>query len=79
MLAKKTSKNQITLPKAIISAFPDTQYFDVRVEENQILLMPVKIAPVGPTLENIRDKIKKLGITGKDVDEAIQWARKRKK
>jgi hypothetical protein len=53
MLAKKTSKNQITLPKAIISAFPDTQYFDVRVEENQILLMPVKMAPVGSTLENV--------------------------
>ena len=79
MLAKKTSKNQITLPKAIISAFPDTQYFDVRVEENQILLMPVKIAPVGSTLEYVRDKVKKLGITGKDIDEAIQWARKRKK
>jgi hypothetical protein len=79
MLAKKTSKNQITLPKAIISVFPDTQYFDVRVEDNQILLMPVKIAPAGSALENVRDKIKKLGITGKDVDEAIQWARKRKK
>jgi len=41
--------------------------------------MPVTIAPVGSTLENVRDKIKKLGITGKDVDEAVQWARKRKK
>jgi len=49
------------------------------VEENQILLMPVKIAPVGSTLENVRDKMKKLGITGKDIDEAMQWARKRKK
>jgi len=79
MLARKISKNQITLPKAIISAFPDTQYFDVRVEENQILLMPVKIVPVGSALENVRDKIKKLGITGEDVDKAIQWARKKKK
>ena len=30
MLAKKTSKNQITLPKAVISRFPAVEYFDVR-------------------------------------------------
>jgi hypothetical protein len=27
MLAKKTSKNQLTLPKEIVKAFPDTEYF----------------------------------------------------
>jgi hypothetical protein len=67
------------LPKAIISAFPDTQYFDVRVEGDQILLMPVRIVPVGSTLEKVRDKLKRSGIASKDVDEAIQWARKRNK
>jgi hypothetical protein len=30
MLAKKTSKNQITLPKAIADRFPGVDYFDVR-------------------------------------------------
>ena len=35
MLAKKTSKNQITLPKAIVNAFPDAQYFDVRIKDEQ--------------------------------------------
>jgi hypothetical protein len=29
MLAKKTSKNQITLPKAIVQQIPATDYFDV--------------------------------------------------
>ena len=29
MLAKKTSKNQITLPKPVAEAFPDAEYFDV--------------------------------------------------
>lgn len=78
MLAKKTSKNQITLPKAIANAFPDARYFDVRIEENKILLMPVKITPVGSTLEGIREKMKRLGVTEKDVAEAIQWARSQK-
>jgi len=79
MLAKKTSKNQITLPKDIANAFPDARYFDVSIEDNKILLMPVKIMPVGSTLEVVREKMKKLGITGKNVDEAIRWARSKKK
>ena len=79
MLAKRTSKNQITLPKDIVKAFSDTEYFDVSIKGNRILLMPVKITPVGSTLEGMRDKIRKLGITEKDVGEAIQWARSKKK
>jgi len=79
MLAKKTSKNQITLPKDIANAFPDAQYFDVSIEDSKILLMPVKITPVGSTLGGVRDKMRRLGITEKDVDGGIQWARGRKK
>jgi len=79
MLAKRTSKNQITLPKDIVKAFSDTEYFDVSIEDNRILLMPVKIIPVGSPLDSVRDKIRKLGITEKDVGEAIQWARSKKR
>ncbi len=79
MLAKKTSKNQITLPKDIANAFPDAQYFDVSIKDSKILLMPVKITPVGSTLGGVRDKMRRLGITEKDVGEAIQWARSKKK
>jgi hypothetical protein len=79
MLAKKTSKNQLTLPKEIVKEFPDTDYFDVTVEERKIILMPVKITPVDMTLDDVRDKMKKLGITQKDVTEAIAWTRKKKR
>jgi len=79
MLAKRTSKNQITLPKDIVKDFSDTEYFDVSIEGNRILLVPVRITPVGSTLQGVRDKIRKLGITDKDVGEAIQWARSKKK
>ncbi|MGA1842351.1 MAG: AbrB/MazE/SpoVT family DNA-binding domain-containing protein [bacterium] len=78
MLAKKTSKNQITLPKEIVKEFPDTEYFDVKVEERKIILMPVKITPADITLEGVREKIKKLGISESDVAEAVTWARKKK-
>ena len=78
MLAKKTSKNQLTLPKEIVKAFPDTTYFDVSVKDKKIVLIPVRITPLGASLEGVRDKMEKLGITGKDITDAVRWARKRK-
>ncbi|MEW6053284.1 MAG: AbrB/MazE/SpoVT family DNA-binding domain-containing protein [Nitrospirota bacterium] len=78
MLAKKTSKNQLTLPKDVVNAFPETEYFDVTVKDQKIVLTPVRITPVNATLEGVRNKMKKLGISPNDVSEAIQWARKRK-
>jgi hypothetical protein len=79
MLAKKTSKNQITLPKAIASAFPDTQYFDISIQDGRILLLPIKIQPVGASLEDVRGKMRRLGVGEADVGEAIRWARSKKK
>jgi bifunctional DNA-binding transcriptional regulator/antitoxin component of YhaV-PrlF toxin-antitoxin module len=72
MLAKKTSKNQITLPKAIISRFPDTEYFDVREEDGHIILVPLR-----PSRANeVRDKLAELnGITESDVNDAVRWVR----
>ena len=79
MLAKKTSKNQLTLPKEIVKSFPDIEYFDVIVKDRKIVLKPVKITPLDETLERVRDKIEKLGIMEKDVSEAVKWARGRKR
>lgn len=79
MLAKKTSKNQLTLPKEVVSAFPGTDYFDVSVKDRKIILMPVRIAPDDKTLEGVREKMEKLGIGGADVAAAIKWARKKKR
>jgi len=76
MLVKKTSKNQITLPKEIIKNFPQIEYFEVKVEDEKIVLIPVKMVPANITLEKIRKKIEKLGITEEDVKEAMKWARK---
>ena len=77
MLAKKTSKNQITLPKAAIAKFKDVEYFDVTVKDGRIVLEPVKITLVGSTLQETRKKIANLGLSEKDVDDAVAWARGR--
>ena len=80
MLAKLTSKNQLTLPKAVIEQVPQAQYFDVRAEGGQIVLTPVRISATGgeeETLKPIWRKIEKLGITESDIDNAVKWSRRK--
>ncbi len=78
MLAKKTSKNQLTLPKDIAGKFEGVDYFDVSVRDNSIILRPVRITPAGSSLEEIREKIAALGLEEGDVKKAIRWARGKK-
>ena len=71
MLAKKTSKNQITLPKAIASRFPGVDYFDVREEDGRIVLVPLRESKA----DEVRARLRQLGITEDDVEDAVRWAR----
>ena len=61
MLAKLTSKNQLTLPKSITRAIGDTEYFDVKVEGGQIILTPVKIQRA----DAVRSKLAALDLTSR--------------
>ena len=74
MLAKLTSKNQLTLPKAVVREFPGARYFEVRAEKGRIVLLPARVT----SLEGVWRKIESLGITEKDVDDAVRWTRKRR-
>ena len=38
MLAKLTSKNQLTLPKSVTQAVGAAEYFDVQTRDGQIIL-----------------------------------------
>jgi bifunctional DNA-binding transcriptional regulator/antitoxin component of YhaV-PrlF toxin-antitoxin module len=71
MLAKLTSKNQITLPKALVTKFPGTEYFEVRESGGEIVLKPVRVK----SLEAVWDKIEALGITEADINDAVAWSR----
>ena len=73
MLAKLTVKNQITIPKDVISRLPDVEYFDVTLKNGAVVLKPVKV--YDSDLDGIRRKMKKLGISEKSVSEAVRWAR----
>jgi bifunctional DNA-binding transcriptional regulator/antitoxin component of YhaV-PrlF toxin-antitoxin module len=75
MLAKMTTKNQITIPKKIIDKLPDIKYFDVELKDGLVLLKPLKVYDTN--LDQIRSKMKTLGLDQNSVKEAIQWARKK--
>jgi hypothetical protein len=71
MLAKLTSKNQLTLPKTVVQAVGATEYFDVEVREGQIVLTPVRIQRG----DAVRAKLAALGLGEAEVADAVRWAR----
>jgi bifunctional DNA-binding transcriptional regulator/antitoxin component of YhaV-PrlF toxin-antitoxin module len=73
MLAKLTAKNQITIPKNVLSKLPKVEYFDMEYKDGVILMKPVKV--VDADLAGIRKKIQKLDLSEECVAEAVRWAR----
>lgn len=72
MLAKMTTKNQLTLPKAITSAVGTPRYFEVKAENGQIVLTPVRIQRA----DAVRTKLAELDLSDEDVSAAVAWARR---
>lgn len=71
MLAKLTSKNQLTLPKCVTQALGPVEYFDVQARDGQIVLTPVHIQRG----DAVRAKLVELNLTEADIDDAVAWAR----
>lgn len=72
MLAKLSTKNQLTLPKSIIQQINDPEYFEVSLEDGRIVLTPVMVH----SADAVRAKLASLGISEDDVNDAVQWSRK---
>jgi hypothetical protein len=77
MLAKLTSKNQLTIPAELLRKLPEAEYFDATVEDDAIVLRPVRVAPA-VDLERIRERMEAAGVTEDDVKEAVRWARRKR-
>lgn len=71
MLAKLTSKNQLTLPKSVTQAVDATDYFDVEARAGQIILTPVRIQRG----DAVRAKLAELNLGQADIADAVSWAR----
>lgn len=73
MLAKKTVKNQITLPKTVVARFTEVDYFDVSTDGECIILRPLQRSRA----EEVRARLVQLGIDEDDVTAAVAWAREK--
>jgi hypothetical protein len=58
----------------VVREFPGTRYFEVRAEKGRIVLLPARVT----SLEGVWHKVESLGLTEKDVEDAVRWARKRR-
>lgn len=73
VLAKKTSKNQITLPKAVVANFRGVDYFEISTDGHSIVLRPLQASRAA----EVRERLERLGMGEEEVAAALQWARKR--
>jgi hypothetical protein len=71
MLAKRTVKNQITLPKTVIARFNGVEYFDVTTDGEIIVLRPLQISRA----DEVRSRLAQLGVEEQDIADALSWAR----
>ena len=71
MLTKRTSKNQVTIPKAVLHAVGETDYYEVSTQNGKIILTPVQLQQA----EAVRAKLESLGLTEQDMTDAVSWAR----
>lgn len=72
MLAKLTSKNQLTLPKAAVAAAGDTEYFEIETRAGRLVLTPVRMQRA----DAVRAKLAELDLGDGDLAAAVAWARK---
>jgi bifunctional DNA-binding transcriptional regulator/antitoxin component of YhaV-PrlF toxin-antitoxin module len=72
MLAKVTSKNQLTLPKSVTAAVGTPEYFEVEARNGQIVLTPVRIQRG----DAVRAKLAELALSEPDINDAVAWARR---
>jgi len=72
MLAKLTSKNQLTLPKAAVEAAGNAEYFEIEARAGQLVLTPVRIQRA----DAVRAKLAKLDLGEDELSAAVAWARR---
>ena len=73
MLAKITSKNQITIPKKIIEKIPDVKHFDVKLKDGVIIMKPIKFYDTNLDQIRAKDRREQEGSRSIDVVGAARF------
>ncbi len=77
LLIKKTTKNQVTIPKALLGKLEPTDYFEAEVAGDTLVLRPVKVVEM-VDIDKVRDRLRRRRVRPDEVQKAVDWARKSK-
>ena len=72
VVAKRTSKNPLTLPKAVVEKAGVADYYDVVCDSGRIVLTPLH--PGGAAA--VRQRLAELDLNEADVADAVDWTRR---
>lgn len=72
MRAKLKDGNQLILPDEVALALEGVEYVDIEEKLGYLVLKPVRRT----VIDDIHDKIERLGITEQDIADAVAWARR---
>ena len=71
MVAVLTGDNQLTIIDGVLGEFQRGDYFEVAIDDGQIVLTPIEPAPI----EAVWATVAASGATEDDVADAVAWAR----
>ena len=74
-LVKVSSKNQITLPRAVTQRLGDARYLQVSMRGRDVVLRPACVTVPGQALAAVRAKIRRLGLSEDIIPRAIAAVR----
>jgi hypothetical protein len=74
-LAKKTSKNQLTLPADMIKGMEDVTYFSIERRDDTLVLKPVRLEDAETPLARFQRLFKQNGGDEQTIEDAVRWAR----
>ncbi len=72
MRARMTRPNQITIPDELALALHGVEYLDIEEKDGCLVLSPLRQS----NLDDVYEKIERLGITKADIADAVAWARR---
>lgn len=80
-LARLTSKGQITIPKRIRDKINAKRgdYLLFQIKGNKIEMKKAFVSSFEKLSQKTQKRFEQLGVTEKDVEKAIKWARSRKR
>ncbi len=80
---KLTRAHQVTLPKRLLekAGWLDKEFFVAELKADYLILKPLTMnqRPVLKSFEDLRRHFARIGITRKDLRDAVAWARRHKK